>query len=281
MPDSSNPRRGEGAPMDWAEAFAQLPLEAPPTDSRRRFEQALQARARQADAPRRDRRGTWAVGLASAAVLALVIVAPMLNDAMRGSATPATPTPGPRVATAVDAHTPAATIAPATQARTPTTSPASRAADAPAPTQLQLAQRALPGLEIAPSAVDRQRARRATDQLVATLDLARIAQVPAVPSTADTLEELRLRSQRLQALVALARDDRVSSPAGAFISGELEDTLARLDTELQRPGLDDTRRVALWQQRVDALEHLAGLESTQRWLAAQGMLLDTGLVSVD
>lgn len=283
MPDAIDIRRAEGVPNDWGQAFAQLAPETPPADARLRFEQALQARARQAAAPRRDRRGTWAVGLASAAVLALVIGAPLLQR----------PTSAPRVQEAAVA-TP--TPPTGTAARTAAAAPADSAiaarvdGDAPRSTDLRLVQRALPGLERtwpersvleAPSpAVDRLRARQATDRLVAALALpagtSTLAQVPD-----EALQRLEAQSQQLEALVALARDERVGSGASVAMTGELDAALAQLDAQLQEPGLPPSRRVALWQQRVDLLEHLAGVASTQRWLAAQGAMGETALVSVD
>jgi len=41
------------------------------------------------------------------------------------------------------------------------------------------------------------------------------------------------------------------------------------------------QREALWRERVRTLRDLAGVETTQLWLAAQGERYDGALVSVD
>jgi hypothetical protein len=275
MPDALDPRRGDDAPLDWGRAFAGLALETPPADSRHRFLHALQAHAHQADAPRRDRRGTWAVGLASAAVLALVVVAPMLGW---NASAPDSSAPVDRVA--ADAAPDGAALPPSSALPAMATG-----ADAPLPTDLRRAQRAMPGMErvFAQTAarVDRRGARQATDRLVAGLQLDRAAWAAAAASDAQALAQLRQQSQQLETLVAMARDERVSSSAGALIGRELDAAITQVDAALLRDDLDDAQRLSLWQQRVDALEHLAGLEVTQRWLASQGVQLDAALVSVD
>lgn|SRR5690606_28590958 len=94
------------------------------------------------------------------------------------------------------------------------------------------------------------------------------------------LYALYSESAQLEALLALARDDRMAN-AGALVLGEeLDAQVAAIDASLARSGLSDEERLRLWQARVDALRLAAGFESTQRLLASQGrgeMLL----VSVD
>lgn len=271
MPDAFDPRRGGDAAPDWGLAFARLPLETPPADSRQRFAAAVQAHARQREAPRRDRRATWAVVLASAAVLALVIAAPMLGwnpapDAGdSGVAARSIP---------VDAKVPTAIPAP----------PPRDDIDAPPSTDRRLVQRALPGMVRHPAAsarVDRARARQATDRLLASMPMAQIAAAADAASDAQALAQLQQQARQLEALVAMARDERVGTGAGVAMTGALDAELARLDADLDGPGLDAAQRVALWQQRVDTLQHLAGVATTQRWLAAQGALDQVALVSVD
>ena len=276
MPDAFDPRRGAPAAPDWAAAFARLPLEMPPADSRQRFTLAVQAQARQAQAPRRDRRGTWAVGLASAAVLALGIGSPLLVH----TPVPSAPATGQHVAAQVSPVAPVNVHAPTSN------SPRGTAQDAaPATTELRLAQRALPGMErafpAAPARVNRAKARQATDHLVSALPLAQIVAAADAAARIQALAQLQQQSEQLEALIAMARDESVGTGAGVAMTGELDAVLARLDTDLQRPGLAPAQRVALWQQRVDALEHLAGVTTTQRWLSAQGSFDQVALVSVD
>jgi hypothetical protein len=277
MPDAFDPRHGEPAPNDWAQAFARLPQEAPPAEALARFQQALQAQVRQADAPRRDRRGTWIVALASAAVLALVVGAPMLG--LDGDAPSPSAPPAGQVAVEAPARPGVATPASASPA---TAVPATgQPADAPASTELRLVQRALPGMERAfprsSAVVDRHRARQATDRLVAALALPATI---AATQPDDGLQRLQAQSQQLEALIALARDERVGHGAGVAMTGELDAALAALDAQLQRADLAPAQRQQLWQQRVDMLEHLAGVATTQRWLAAQGAADQTTLVSL-
>ncbi|MFY0084500.1 hypothetical protein ABTP93_20695, partial [Acinetobacter baumannii] len=81
--------------------------------------------------------------------------------------------------------------------------------------------------------------------------------------------------------VMLARNDRVASAPAAVMASELDDRVASIDAALTDPQLGETERRQLWQQRVEALRELAGLEGTQRWLAANGESYDGALVSVD
>ena len=273
MPDANDRRREDDTSPQWGEAFARLEQETPPENGWRRFDQAMQARTRQAQAPRRDRRATWLVTLASAAVLAVVAWGPMVQWR----------TPTPRMPSAQIAPTPStapATTPPAGVASSDSGSPSAAHADAPAPTRLQLAQRALPGLERPLSAqVDRGRARHATDTLIAGLSLP-AASTAFAQRTVDPLLQLQAQSRQLEALIALTRDDRVGSGASVVLASELEGAIAQVDQALAQANLEPAGREALWRQRVDALEQLAGVASTQRWLAAQGERYDA-VVSVE
>lgn len=104
---------------------------------------------------------------------------------------------------------------------------------------------------------------------------------PPATSTADPLEQLYFESAQLEALLAVARDDRVSSATAAVLAEAYEERLAAIDAALARPGLDRETQVALWQQRVEGLRSLTGFESNRRWLAAQGTRYDGALVLVD
>ncbi len=94
------------------------------------------------------------------------------------------------------------------------------------------------------------------------------------------LHELYSESAQLEALLSLARDERVSSASAVLLADELDAEVAAVDAALARPGLDADERLRLWQARVDALRLAAGFESTQRMLASQGRG-DMLLVSVD
>ena len=97
---------------------------------------------------------------------------------------------------------------------------------------------------------------------------------------ADPLQKLKTQSAQLEALVALARDERVANASSELLSSELDSGIAAVDAALSQPDIASTRRQELWQQRVDLLQQLAGVEATSRWLAAQGASNDTALVSV-
>ena len=103
----------------------------------------------------------------------------------------------------------------------------------------------------------------------------------AVSIPADPLPQLYAESAQLEALVVLARDDRVASASGAVLAGELDTRIGLIDAALSQADPSPAQRRALWQQRVDALRELAGVESTERWLASHGERLDGALVRVD
>lgn len=95
------------------------------------------------------------------------------------------------------------------------------------------------------------------------------------------LRELQAESAQLEALVAVARDERVASAAAAVMGAGLDQRLQLIDTALGDAALPAATRVALWRERVDSLRSLAGMESTQRWYAARGERYDSALVRVD
>lgn len=104
---------------------------------------------------------------------------------------------------------------------------------------------------------------------------------PAQVAGTDALEQLYAESAQLEALLAMARDERVSSAPAAALATDLDRRLARIDAALMQPGLPPDEQLALWRQRVDALRTVVGFEGTRRWLAAQGERYDGTLVSVD
>lgn len=102
-----------------------------------------------------------------------------------------------------------------------------------------------------------------------------------IVAATDPLQALQTESARLEALLQLARDERVSSATAAALAGELDARVARIDAALMQPGLSADQQLALWQDRVDALRSVAGFEGTRRWLAANGSRYDGALVRID
>ena len=110
-------------------------------------------------------------------------------------------------------------------------------------------------------------------------DAIRLAAGDARP--APDLEPLYARSAQLESLLALARDERVASGTSAALSDELDARVAAIDAALIQSDLDPQRRADLWDQRVDALQQLVGIETTNRLYAARGQSYDAALVSID
>ena len=103
-----------------------------------------------------------------------------------------------------------------------------------------------------------------------------------VAAPVETLEQLHAESAQLEALLAMVRDERVSSGSAAVVAGDLDRQLANIDAALMQPALPRARQLALWRERVEALRSVVGFEGTRRWLASQGERYDDGaLVQVD
>lgn len=262
MPDTHHPQSPR--PVDWHQAFAALPQEAPPA----RAWETLSARL---DA-RRTRR--WPAWLALAAALALVALLPLrqagdraANGAMPTDAAPVATAPR-QAATADSHHSPVAATQVAATTAQPRPAPAA-ASTAPAVAPARLVAQASPK--------PARKQPRATVAGPAT-EVAR-ADV-AKDSAAATLQPLYAESARLETLLSLARDDRVASASAAIVADALDAQVASIDATLADPALDDARRLQLWRDRVDALRQAAGFEGTQRLLASQGQA-DALLASVD
>jgi hypothetical protein len=258
MPDFFKDRM-ESAPNGWNEAFAALPMETPPADGWTRITRALDAPASRRGAMQRERRMSWMIGLASAAVLAVVAWSPVSHWLQGGAATArsyvvATEAPGLR--------------GPAAPLRTETISTAPAATAAAKEVRVASSEVSTP----APKSTHRKPARTAR---VA----AKRSHVKATPAV-DPLQKLKTQSAQLEALVSLARDERVANASSELLSSELDSGIADIDGALAQPDLADARKQELWQQRVHLLQQLAGVEATSRWLAAQGASNDTALVSV-
>src|SRR5688572_25734609 len=104
---------------------------------------------------------------------------------------------------------------------------------------------------------------------------------PVVAAPVETLEQLQAESAQLEALLAMARDERVSSAAAASVANDLDRQLADIDAALMQPDLSLARQSALWRERVQTLRTVVGFEGTRRLLAAQGERYDGALVRVD
>lgn len=299
MPDSRD-FQGRG-PHDWSDAFLALPMESPPADGWAGVSRALDARAPRTHATgRRERRTNWLIWTASAAVLAVVAWAPLerwLDASKAGadaSAARLTVTASPARAAAGNAGTAAQVPAdrPARTVRIETGAPF-ELASTPSTTEVPAAS--LPAaVDARPNPPTRSRAQpvassrnasfataaRSSDAPQPTVDAPSTADA-AIATPVDPLPGLYAESAQLEALVALARDDRVASASGAVLAGELDARIGLIDAALSQTDLSPTQRSVLWQQRIDALRELAGVESTERWLASHGERLDGALVRVD
>lgn len=273
----------EPAPPDWRAAFAALPPEAPDADAWARIARALP----------RHRRPRWPLWLAAAAVLAMAAVVPwrLSTDAVTqpDAATP--------VAGAPDASVPEIADAMPDDARRAATPAASSDDDATLPASQPIASTRTDEPEAdAPADAASAPQRDETPQAASTDTQPRIAANtgatgPAAPAATDDaaseLERLYAESAKLEALVAMARDDRVASTgAAAALASRYDAQVAAIDARLVELGtaqadLADAERLRLWRERVEAMRGLASFETTQRLLAARGERYDAMLVSID
>ncbi|RPE80936.1 hypothetical protein EDC50_0103 [Vulcaniibacterium tengchongense] len=266
MPDLT-PRHDP--PEGWREAFAALPLEAPPADRWPQVARALQARAATA---RRRRPLLWLAAAATVACAALLPLRLQRQAPPAGEdAAPvaAVPRAAPDAASAASSRQPPAALAPG------------RAA-APVPVRADAATERLAAVPAARSAPGGDAGTEMPGPAAAASAGER-AVAAAAPGNADAgaLRELQAESARLEALIALARDERVMSARDAALSDALGARVGAIDAALSQPRLDAQARDALWRQRVSALRELAAIETTQRWLAARGERYDGALVAVD
>lgn len=294
MPDTAHPNAMPH--NDWNTAFAALPLEAPPSDGWSRLSGTLDARA--ANRLPRNRRRRW---LALAAALATVALVPLMLMRERVASTPptdvpvtmsaSTPPPAssraspdtiaaavPSRATASNGTTPlaidlpdvTADVAKATPARTARQSAAKRP---PTPT------RRAPSTDVHDTVAH---SGTTSDAITSSVTAGtNEAAADASNERADTLMQLQAESARLEALIAMTRDDRVGSAAATVMSAELDQRIGLIDAGLTQNAMPLDQREALWRERVQTLRDLAGVETTQLWLAAQGERYDGALVSVD
>lgn len=251
MPDTGDFDRHnepQGATLSWGDAFAALPQEAPDAGGWQRVQARLPAPAPRA-------RVRWPLWLAVAASLVLAVAIPlrMLPQAE--------PPAAAAIAQVTGAPAVTQSVAPPVSIEAPTVSMPVAKRDAP--------QRNAP---IMPS---QRPIRTAAPPAEAT----RIATVDAPPTT--DLEPLYAQSAQLESLLAMARDERMANGTSAALTDGLDARLASIDAALVEPGLDAQRRAELWGQRVDALQQLVGIETTQRLYAARGQSYQAALVSID
>ena len=270
-------------PRDWSEAFAALPPEAPPAD-------ALSSVFAQipASASTRSHRRWW---IAAAAALALIAVVPFTMNVVRH----------PHVA--ADSR-----MTVQGQPRDTAIAPARHSGESrnPALAANSGIQKLGPGLRRDDGAESVFRSEAATP--VTTLDRKtldarlrghdeqkQIAKAdrphrephrtrkpaPIADPSGKAMESLYAESARLEALLALARDDRVSSATALALGSDFDARIAAIDAALMQPSLPAQRRLDLWRERVSALRAYASFESTQRALAANGERYDAMLVSID
>ncbi len=253
MPDTGDfeHRNGpQGATPGWGDVVAALPQEAPDAGGWQR----LQARL---PAPLMRTRVRWPLWLATAASLVLAVAIPlrMLPQVEADTAAPVAQVSAPFVATQSVAPPPAIAID-APPVSMPVEKPDTARRDA----------------RVVPS-------RQPIRTVAPPVETTRVAAVEAPPTT--DLEPLYAQSAQLESLLAMARDERVASGTSAALSEELDARVAGIDAALVQPGLDEAQRAELWSQRVDALQQLVGIETTNRLYAARGQHYDAALVSVD
>ena len=237
MPDSRMPHN---EPRNWSDAFAALPLEAPPRDAWPRIAAEIRTAS-----PQRHARRRHAWWTAMAATLALAIVIPL---ALRPGETPP----------------PASAVTPSA-AETPQTAPLTPDAGR---SVAETRGRASTGI-VQTTRPPETRIARAKPR----------PKQPASADEA-ALATLYAQSAQLEALVARMQDDSFATGPAAVLAGELENRVALIDASLAQPELATAQRAALWRERVDALRQLADFESTQRLLAAEGERYDGQLVAV-
>lgn len=236
-------RGAPASPASWGDAFAALPQATPDAGGWQR----LQARLPAAATPRARRR--WPLWLAAAASLGLVVALPL-----RVSHEPA-----------VDLPAPIAEQTPSREAFDRDDGP--RLASAAEPRSAR--KRSKP-----PRVVPAQQPVRTAAEPAGTTRLAQ-----SDPS-ARPIEALYAESAQLEQFLAMVRDERVASGTSAALSSDLDDRVAGIDAALVQPDLDAANHDRLWQERVDAMQQLVGIETT-RALSARGESFNASLVSID
>lgn len=294
MADANIPPRPQ--PDDWSTAFAALPLEPAPRDAWARLARALPpergaARATPGMPARRPVRRRIALAAVASVALALPVTwwlgtstqAPLPTAAaVDVTSSRSTPPTRHRDATPAAPADHAAKPPVAIAARGPTDTPARRATLAPAvravtpprtrgPANAALAAGAS---SVDTSATSVTPAALPTDARGGGAIAPRVDTGEAGITASSRLADLRRESARLEALVAQARDERMASAPVAVMSASLDDRIRLIDAALMQSGIDEMQRASLWSERVGALQELASLEGTQRWMAAHGASMD-------
>ncbi|WP_411832862.1 hypothetical protein [Pseudoxanthomonas mexicana] len=241
MPDANARER---APADWEQALSALPLETPPDGGWERLSPRL-PRSRPQSPPRWRR---WSAAAALLAAMALPWLAwkrPATDPEMPALASQSAPAAAERTARHGDA--PESSAPAATQER--------KQADPPL---------AIASLPTPPTLSPRMATTRRNSPHAA------IASAVARPASTPALEALYAESALLEELLVQAQPSPMASGPAMVVSDALQGHLADIDAALSAPALDGDDRRALWTQRVETLRQLAGVESTQRWLATEG-----------
>ncbi|WP_368561689.1 hypothetical protein [Pseudoxanthomonas sp. UTMC 1351] len=272
MPDS---RASCDAPRGWDDAFAALPLEMSPADTWTSVARRLPSRP---SASRRKHRPYW---FAMAAAVALAAVIPVFRWSERevppapssAAIAPAPPTSSSSSVAAPSFISPdaAPTAVAATgqaQSKTPSPTTKSAASSISATTAATAAS--------APRVAKQTRSRKAPPSQ--SKDPAPTATEAAEQD--HRLENLYAESARLEAILAQLEEPRAGSATMTALSAELQDRIADIDGALSQPDMPSASQLDLWQQRVDALRQLTGVETTQRWMAAQGTATEGPLAQV-
>lgn len=292
MADADTPPRP--LPADWRAAFAALPGERPPADGWARLSAALPRPAAAPLSTVRHRRIARVALAVAASVLVALPAAWWLGTIpqLPQRATTAAPAgPAQRVPAGPAAGNDASAVSPPNVVATRGADRGIAAASTPdAAAATPSPARRPPTGDPAPTANGSRTAEPAAPHA------ARIAasrESVADPTTDTTphavqgaqvddasLAALHAESARLEMLVAYARDDRMTSAPAAVLAAAVDDRIRLIDAALSQPVVDAAARASLWRERVAALQELAALEGTQRWMAVQGRSLDA-LARVD
>ncbi len=244
MPDSRAP---DAFPRDWGEAFAALPPETPPADGWQRLAERLPPPAK---AQSRSMASWRRPALALAAALVLLAVVPFA----RWPTTPAVHEGAPPPATAAVQDAPASVTGSTPGDAMPSPASATQG-DAP----LIAVNTPAPAADTALPATMPRRAASPSRS---------VARTGAGAADADALDALYAESAQLEAVLSHLPEPGVADAAALALSASLQERVAGIDAALSQPRLPAGARTDLWQQRVDTLRQLTGVQTTQRWQIA-------------
>lgn len=278
MPDTGNydhDNSDQTAPANWAGAFAALPPESPTPDGWQR----LQARLPVASPTRTRTRTRWPLWLATAASLALMIAMPLRMQTTTSAIPVVAPSPSVTTpsahATTTPAIDPGIEVASQPVSRVPIESTGSVASTS-IPETTARTRKPRRGQHVDPS----QRPIRTVAQPADTTRIAN-GEKPDSPASTATLESLYAQSARLESVLAIARDERVSTGTAAALTDTLNAQVASIDAALIQPDVSLQGRTDLWSERIETLRQLVGIETTQRLYSARGQQYEAAMVSID